>query len=327
MRNEPNLPPCALGPAGSSAQTKPIAGYAGWDPSSSRLCKTKPIPAGRGAAGGPGFPSRPPGLAANCAKQTQFPAAGKRRQVLCGRGVMVNRTVYGPRQNKANCPAVPGGTRPVGRGRGVLYKQSQSARQCRAGRGLGDGGRGANAPNKPNSRRAQQRPCRFPPSPLAPPAFDPPLAGCTNKPNFRQGRARQAWVRGAAVVQTSLAMPQACAKQTQFSGTCRAKQSQFRAVAAVASPHCSSIPQFRHFRPMPGAPVMYPGWAVHDRSGDPRGSDAVAQARGEGILPTCSFVSRAQAPIESWAGCPRHARARRPRHEAARVMHPICVLA
>ncbi len=31
-------------------------------------------------------------------------AAGMKRQMLCGKGVMVNRTSDGPRQNKANCP-------------------------------------------------------------------------------------------------------------------------------------------------------------------------------------------------------------------------------
>jgi hypothetical protein len=35
-------------------------------------------------------------------KQTQFPGAGKKRQVLGGKGLMVNSTFDGPRQNKAN---------------------------------------------------------------------------------------------------------------------------------------------------------------------------------------------------------------------------------
>jgi len=71
---------------------------------------------------GIGVPSYPSALPIDCAKQTQFPAAGKKRQVLGRKGVMVNRTVYGSRQNKANL-AITG--------------------RCPVGRGLGDEGRGA----------------------------------------------------------------------------------------------------------------------------------------------------------------------------------------
>jgi hypothetical protein len=64
--------------------------------------ETKPIPAGRDAAWGSGFPSHPSALPVDCAKQTQFRQRGKKRQVLGEKGVMVNCTFDGPWQNKAN---------------------------------------------------------------------------------------------------------------------------------------------------------------------------------------------------------------------------------
>ncbi len=62
-----------------------------------------------------------------------IPPAGKKRQVLGGKGVMVNRTAYRAWQNKANFPAGPGEPGP------------------------GDVGRAANAQNEPNLR-SQGRP-------------------------------------------------------------------------------------------------------------------------------------------------------------------------
>ncbi len=53
--------------------------------SKSRLCKTKPIPAGRDAACGSGFPSRPSGLPVNCAKQTQFQQRERRGKYFAGK--------------------------------------------------------------------------------------------------------------------------------------------------------------------------------------------------------------------------------------------------
>jgi hypothetical protein len=47
--------------------------------------KTKPIPAGRDAPWRPGFPSRPSGLAVNCAKQTQFRQRGRRGKCFAGK--------------------------------------------------------------------------------------------------------------------------------------------------------------------------------------------------------------------------------------------------
>jgi hypothetical protein len=50
-------------------------------PCGRQACETNPIPAGRDAAWGPGFPSRPSGLPVNCAKQTQF--RQRRRRGKC----------------------------------------------------------------------------------------------------------------------------------------------------------------------------------------------------------------------------------------------------
>ncbi len=117
MPNEPNVAG-RLRPGGRNARNEPNFWLAGCPPfhySSvpvrCRLRKTKPIPVGRDAACGSGFPARPSGLAVNRAKQTQFRQRKKKRQVLCEKGVMVNCTLHRPWQNKANCPAGPGGTR------------------------------------------------------------------------------------------------------------------------------------------------------------------------------------------------------------------------
>ncbi len=56
---------------------------------------------------------------ARYAKQTQFRQREGKGQVLCGKGVMVNRTVYRPRRNKANSLSRPPAW-------GQLYEQSQS---------------------------------------------------------------------------------------------------------------------------------------------------------------------------------------------------------
>ncbi len=118
----------------------------------SQVCETKPIPAGRDAAWGPGFPARPSGLAVNCAKQTQFRQRERKRQVLSGKGFMFNRAACGPRQNKANSggwdaarpsPRPEALTMPPGTGASV--QNEANSWPWRRG-----GGRGANAPNKAN---------------------------------------------------------------------------------------------------------------------------------------------------------------------------------
>jgi hypothetical protein len=123
-------------------KTKPIRpGLSGARFRADARCETKPIPASRDAGGGSGFPSRRSALPVNCAKQTQFRQREKKRQVLGGKGFMVNRTVYRPRQNKASCPK---------RGTGAV------SRRCRAGRGpQGRGTRGKCA--KQTQFRAEQK--------------------------------------------------------------------------------------------------------------------------------------------------------------------------
>jgi hypothetical protein len=117
-RRNPALRPTTSGLRGQNAQNKPNSRRPGYPtvPIPCRLYQTKPIPASRNAAWGSGFPSHPSVPPVDCAKQTQFRQREKKRQVLCEKGFMVNRTVYRPRQNKANLRAKPGGTRPQGRG-------------------------------------------------------------------------------------------------------------------------------------------------------------------------------------------------------------------
>ncbi len=89
-----------------------------------------------------------------------IPAAGKKRQVLCERGFMVNRTVYRPRQNKANC-----------------QKQGIEAvsRRCRAGQGLGTWDDGQ----------------MYRTNPICPAASDPGDPSCKTNPIARSGAPRR----------------------------------------------------------------------------------------------------------------------------------------
>ncbi len=84
------------------------------------LCETSST---RRAGRGPvtGVPLAPPGLAVNCAKQTQFRQRGDKRQMLCEEGVMVNSTFDRRPQNKANSGGVAN-----------RAKQTQFARRGRA---------------------------------------------------------------------------------------------------------------------------------------------------------------------------------------------------
>ncbi len=134
------LPPPAC--PGQSRKTNPIPGRGeargAWDAEQtcetnpicwSQLCKTNPISARSRR--------RPFQSDAHRAKQSQSPPNQQEGQVLCGKGVMVNRTFHRLRQNKANfsmadwrqtgggttncakrtqSPAVPGGRGPGGRG-------------------------------------------------------------------------------------------------------------------------------------------------------------------------------------------------------------------
>jgi hypothetical protein len=93
-------------------------------------------------------------------------SAVERRLIVVGSQFPVRGAFdFGSRMAR-NKPNFPPGRGLGDQGRGCDYaKQTQFARLRRVRRGLGDGGREANAPNKPNSRRAQQRPRRFPASP------------------------------------------------------------------------------------------------------------------------------------------------------------------
>jgi hypothetical protein len=90
-------------------------------------CETKPIPASRDAARGSGFPSHPSALPVNCAKQTQFRQREEKRQVLCGKGVMVNRTSHRPQQNKANSRLRRAGRGRWGGDRGAIVRRHLDA--------------------------------------------------------------------------------------------------------------------------------------------------------------------------------------------------------
>jgi hypothetical protein len=63
------------------------------------MCETNPISSGRPGMDAGGRET-PPG--SDCAKQSQFLREQQEEQVLCGKGVMVNRTCNRLRQNKAN---------------------------------------------------------------------------------------------------------------------------------------------------------------------------------------------------------------------------------
>jgi len=64
-------------------------------------------------ARGAGGRKSPPGH--DGAKQSQFPAEQREGQVVCGKGLMAERTYKEHWKNKANFRAKPGGTGPAGR--------------------------------------------------------------------------------------------------------------------------------------------------------------------------------------------------------------------
>jgi hypothetical protein len=126
-------------PTGRNAQNEPNSGPAGRDEASGtrdecakrsqfgwpagapegEMRKTNPILRWRIVRNKPNLARAPrngrgrPG--SDCAKQSQFPPEQRKGQVLCRKGVMVNRTCNRLRQNKANLPARPR----TGIGRGV----------------------------------------------------------------------------------------------------------------------------------------------------------------------------------------------------------------
>jgi hypothetical protein len=102
----------------------------------------------------------------NRAKQSQFPSDPKEGQVLCGKGVMVNRTFDRPQQNKPNSRPGRVGRGPGDGGRRIIAqnkpncpKRGTEAVSCRGPAVWGRRGvrRGANAPNKPNLPGASGR--------------------------------------------------------------------------------------------------------------------------------------------------------------------------
>jgi hypothetical protein len=90
---------CAPAPelAGPGIQTNPIG--------RSQSCKTKPIPAGRDAPWGPGFPARPSGLAVNCAKQSQFRRVGRGKTIVKAGGLDDATRHRGKCATSPRCPA------------------------------------------------------------------------------------------------------------------------------------------------------------------------------------------------------------------------------
>ncbi len=174
---------------------------------------------------------------AYCAKQTQFPPEEQDGQVLCRKGVMVNRTSDGHRQNKANF----GGWDTVG----------PSARpEALTMPPVAPGLRGPIAPNKPNLPRTDRHG-----RPLAGPrALPSPRTIAANKPNFPTGRRDGQVLGGKRVMEDSVCQearrnkancpkrgteavsartaPAASRqgrlyKQSQLAGADRAEQSQF----------------------------------------------------------------------------------------------------
>ena len=109
------------------------------------------------------------GTQGKCAKQTQFAAERRERQILYGKRVMVNWTSKGLGRNKANSRRCRGGrclrgrrrrqsceTKPITGNRSdrvVGCTNKPNSPPCRAGRGHRSERRGRNAPNKPNVGR------------------------------------------------------------------------------------------------------------------------------------------------------------------------------
>jgi hypothetical protein len=202
---------CAPAPelAGPGVQTNPIG--------RSQSCKTKPIPAGRDAPWGPGFPARPSGLAVNCAKQTQFRPWEKKRQVLGGKDFMVNSTVCGPWPNKANSggwdaarpsPRPGALTMPPGTGASVRHRLDAPLRETKP------------IPRSPivDCRASLAMTCRGLGTSLlrGQPAFGGVRfradEGCETKPIPASRDA----ARGSGFPSHPSALPVNCAKQTQF---------------------------------------------------------------------------------------------------------------
>jgi hypothetical protein len=128
--------------------------------------KTSPIWSGLGSAGSvtvkdakqslsrlrrAGREPQERGTRNKCAKQTQLPAEQKEGQRFGGKGVMVNRTVYRPRQNKANSggwdaarpsPRPGALTMPPGTGASVRHRLDAPLRETKPNQGelgyLGD---------------------------------------------------------------------------------------------------------------------------------------------------------------------------------------------
>ncbi len=102
-------------------------------------------------------------IRSNCAKQSQFPAEGKKWQVLGGERVMVDWPPEPSRQNKANSrpdqgPAVgsqgAGGTNKANWRRWPIVQNEPNFWRGRVGRGPRGMGRDANVQNEPNSAGA-----------------------------------------------------------------------------------------------------------------------------------------------------------------------------
>jgi len=129
--------------------------------------------------------------------------------------------------NKPNFPARPGGARPVGRGAWGVVQTKPISGPCRS-RGPAPPGATAACTNKANSRRAQQGPRRFPPSPRDPPASPPPIRLRQTKPNLDK-MGHLGVLQGGVLCRTKPisgnAQPGArLYKQTQLAGANRAER-------------------------------------------------------------------------------------------------------
>ena len=104
-RNEPNLGLAWAGPGPRQAKDAKRTQFPEWS------AKTP-------GAGGANVQTKPVSRRCQRAKQSQFTPEVREGQVLCRERVMMNQTLTGLAQNKANLPPTPGGTGPVGQGTG-----------------------------------------------------------------------------------------------------------------------------------------------------------------------------------------------------------------
>jgi hypothetical protein len=208
-------------------------------------CETKPIPRLRIADWG--------------LRIGNGPAAGRPLQPAASglHGPVVQTNPIGRSESCETNPISSGGTRPRRVGHGAIVRNEPNSPRSRVGRstrGVGRGGKRAKRSQFP-AKRPPRSARLYETKPICPRRLErgaggrgqeaPPRTIVQNEPNSRPrrvGRGSRAWDAGSIVRNK----PNSAA-----SGGRNVRNEPNSVVAAVASPHYSSIPSFQHSNPMP----------------------------------------------------------------------------